>query len=83
MVRATDLQEVPYFLVLTEAKGFQGKSWIVQVQILEQEMLWALPVDEEPVLVLHEEPVLVLHENGNPLMFDFFGLGQHGLTPHQ
>jgi hypothetical protein len=75
MVRATDLQEVPYFLVLTEAKGFQGKSWIVQVQILEQEMLWALPVDEEPVLVLHE--------NGNPLMFDFFGLGQHGLTPHQ
>jgi hypothetical protein len=28
-VRVTDLREVPYFLVLTEAEGFQGGSWIV------------------------------------------------------
>jgi hypothetical protein len=43
MVRAwvTNLQEVPYFLVLTEAEGFQGESWTVQVEIVEQEMLGA------------------------------------------
>jgi hypothetical protein len=31
MVRArvTDLQDVPYFLVLIEAEGFQGESWMV------------------------------------------------------
>jgi hypothetical protein len=76
MVRArvTDLQEVPYFLVLTEAEGFQGESWNVQVEIVEQEMLGALPADEEPMLVLHE--------NGNPMMFDFFGLGWQGMVPH-
>jgi hypothetical protein len=77
MVRArvTDLREVPYFLVLTEAKGFQGESWTVQVEIVEQEMLGALSTDEEPVPVLHE--------NGQPLMFDFFGLGQQGTSPAQ
>jgi hypothetical protein len=77
MVRAwvTDLREVPYFLVLTEAKGFQGESWTVQVEIIEQEMLGALLTDEEPVPVLHE--------NGQPLMFDFFGLGQQGMDPAQ
>jgi hypothetical protein len=44
MVRArvTDLREVPYFLVLTEVQGFQGESWIMQVEIVEQEMLGAL-----------------------------------------
>jgi hypothetical protein len=46
----------------------------VQVKIVEQEMLGVLPVDEELVL---EQQV-----NGNPLMFDFFGLGKQGLTPH-
>jgi hypothetical protein len=40
----------------------------VQVEIVEQEMLGVLPVDEELVL---EQQV-----NGNPLMFDFFGLGK-------
>jgi hypothetical protein len=44
MVRArvTDLREVPYFLVLTEVEGFQGESWIMQVEIVDQEMLGAL-----------------------------------------
>jgi hypothetical protein len=46
----------------------------VQVEIVEQEMLGALPADEEPMLVLHE--------NGNPMMFDFFGLGWQGMVPH-
>jgi hypothetical protein len=66
---------VPYFLVLIEAEGFQGESWTIQVEIVEQEMLGALPA--------YEEPVPVLHENGNPPMFDFFGLGQQGQAPHQ
>jgi hypothetical protein len=72
-VQVIDLREVPYFLVLTKAEGFQGVSWIVQVEIVEQEMLGALSADEEPVPVLQE--------NGQPMMFDFFGLGQQGMGP--
>jgi hypothetical protein len=45
MVRArvTDLQDVPQFLVLTEAEDFQGHSWMVQCKILEERMLGDLP----------------------------------------
>jgi hypothetical protein len=64
----TDLQDVPYYLVLTKAEGLQGESWTIQVEIVEQELLGALLTDEEPVL---EQQV-----NGNPLMFDFCGLSQ-------
>jgi hypothetical protein len=46
--RASDLQDVPYFIVVIEAEGFQSESWTVQVEIVEQEMLGVLPVDEEP-----------------------------------
>jgi hypothetical protein len=74
-VRVNDLREVPYFLVGTEAEGFQGESWTVQVEIVEQELIGALPADEEHVPVLND--------NGNPLMFDFFGLGQQGMAPHR
>jgi hypothetical protein len=77
MVRARvyDLQDVPQFLVLTEAEGFQGESWSVQVEIVEQEMLGALPADEELVL----EP----NVQGNLVPFDFFNLGQQGPPPQQ
>jgi hypothetical protein len=37
----------------------------VQVRIIEQEMLGALPTDEEPVPV-----------QDNPMPFHFFGMGQ-------
>jgi hypothetical protein len=47
----TNLQDIPYFLVLTEAEGFQGESWTVQVEIVEQEMLGALPADDESMSV--------------------------------
>jgi hypothetical protein len=47
--RVTNLHGVPYFLVWSEAEGFQGESWTVQVEIVEQEMLGALPADEELV----------------------------------
>jgi hypothetical protein len=30
---------------------------------------------------MDEEHVLVLNRNGNPPMFNFFGLGQEGLAP--
>jgi hypothetical protein len=65
MVRAhvLDLQDVPYFLVLREAEGFQGESWTVQVEFVEQEMLGALPTDEESV------PLPQVQDN--PLPFDF------------
>jgi hypothetical protein len=69
MVRVwvSDLQDVSYFLVLTEAEGFQGELWTVQVEIVEQEMLGALPTDEDLI------PVPQVQDN--PLPFDFFGLG--------
>jgi hypothetical protein len=45
------------------------------VEIVEQEMLRALPVDEEAI------PLPQVQDN--PLSFDFFGLGQQGLAPQQ
>jgi hypothetical protein len=35
--RVIDLQELPYFIVLTEGEGFQGQSWTIQCEILEQQ----------------------------------------------
>jgi hypothetical protein len=69
MVRArvTDLWDVPQFLVVTEAEGFLGGSWTVQVEIVEHEMLGGFPADEDPV---PEQQV-----PGNPTPFDVFGLG--------
>jgi hypothetical protein len=60
---------------LTEVEGFQGESWTVQVEIVEQEMLGALPADEDPI------PVPQVQDNSLP--FDFFGLGQQGLAHEQ
>jgi hypothetical protein len=34
--RVIDLEDVPLFIVLIESNGFQGQSWIVQCEILEQ-----------------------------------------------
>jgi hypothetical protein len=45
----------------------------VQVEILEQQLLGNLPADEDEVPPL--DP------NGNPPLFDFFGLGQPGPLP--
>jgi hypothetical protein len=75
MVRArvSDLQDIPHFIVLTDAEGFQGESWTVQCEIIEQQVLGAVAADEEVI------PVHDAHEN--PRMFDFFGLGQPGASP--
>jgi hypothetical protein len=33
--RFTNLHEVPQFIVITEAKGFEGQSWTMQCETLE------------------------------------------------
>jgi hypothetical protein len=47
--RVTELEDVPHFILLSEAEGFQGESWTVQCEILEEHMLGALPTNEEQV----------------------------------
>jgi hypothetical protein len=48
---------------------------MMQVEIVEQEMLGALHVDEEPIPKQQVQ--------GNPIPFDFFGLGQQGPPQQQ
>jgi hypothetical protein len=71
--RVTEFHNAPNFIVVTDSEGFQGESWTVQVEILEQQLLGNLPADEEEV------PPLDL--NGNSPPFNFFGLGQPGAFP--
>jgi hypothetical protein len=75
LVRAhvINLLDIPHFIVVSEGEGFQGQSWIVQCEVIEEEIMGALPVDEEPPLPPND--------NGLPPTFDFFGLGQLGLGP--
>ncbi|AQK59250.1 hypothetical protein ZEAMMB73_Zm00001d053314 [Zea mays] len=47
--RVTSLQEVPQFIAFSVAEGFQGVSWTVQCDIVQQFMLGAQPQDEDPV----------------------------------
>jgi hypothetical protein len=60
-------------LVILEAEGFQGESWTVQSEILEEHMLVGLAAEEELV----PEP----NAKGQPQVYDFFGLGQPGQMP--
>jgi hypothetical protein len=55
-------------MVLTDAEDFNGESWTVLCEILEQELLGHLPADEEHVPAIPE--------NGQPPLFDFLGLGR-------
>jgi hypothetical protein len=54
--------------VFSVAEGFQGVSWIVQCDIVQQFMLGAQPQDEDPV-------PLYPHD-GHQLPVEFFGMGQ-------
>jgi hypothetical protein len=67
-VRVTSLEEVPQFIVFSEADGFIGDSWTVQCEIIQQNMLGGQAQDEDPV---SEAP-----EDGQQLPLVFFGLGQ-------
>jgi hypothetical protein len=48
-VRVTSLEEVPQFVVFSEAEGFFGDSWTVQCEIIQQNLLGGQPQDEDPV----------------------------------
>jgi hypothetical protein len=66
--RVTSLQEVPQFIVFSVAEGFQGVSWTVQFDIVQQFMLGAQPQDEDPVPPYPHD--------GHQLSVEFFGMGQ-------
>jgi hypothetical protein len=70
LVRAcvTSLEEIPQFIVFSVAEGFQGVSWMVQCEIIQQNMLGGMPEDEEEVLSYPQ--------NGNQLLVEYMGLGQ-------
>ncbi|TVU06696.1 hypothetical protein EJB05_49921, partial [Eragrostis curvula] len=73
--RVTDLVDVPEFIVLTEGEGFQGFSWTIQVEILQQNMTGVLPPDEEPLPPFNDGHA--------PIIYDFFGFGQEGAAPFE
>jgi hypothetical protein len=54
-VRVTSLEEVPQFIVFSEAEGFFGDSWTVQCEIIQQNLLGGQPQDEDPVPVVPED----------------------------
>jgi hypothetical protein len=64
--RVTSLQEVPQFIVFSVADGFQGVSWTVQCDIVQQFMLGAQPQDEDPVPPYPHD--------GHQLPVEFFGM---------
>jgi hypothetical protein len=67
-VRVTSLEEVPQFIVFSEAEGFAGDSWTVQCEIIQQLMLAGQAQDEDPIPPAPED--------GHQLPLAFFGLGQ-------
>jgi hypothetical protein len=67
-VRVTSLDEVPQFIVFSEAEGFAGDSWTVQCEIIQQLMLGGQAQDEDPIPPAPED--------GHQLPLVFFGLGQ-------
>lgn len=48
--RVMELEDVPQFTVLTDGEGFQGLSWTIQCEVLQQHLLGGLPADEDLVL---------------------------------
>jgi hypothetical protein len=54
-VRVTSLEEVPQFIVFSEADGFVGDSWTVQCEIIQQNMLGGQAQDEDPILHAPED----------------------------
>jgi hypothetical protein len=67
-VRVTSREEVPQFIVFSEADVFIGDSWTVQCEIIQQTLLGGQAQDEDPVPVAPED--------GQQLPLKFFGLGQ-------
>lgn len=70
--RVTDLESIPHFSVFSDGPGPAGQSWTLQCEVLQYEQLGADPPDEEQVPPQPQD---------GPLLYDFFGLGQHVLAP--
>lgn len=47
----TLLEDIPQF-IFSDAEGFLGSSSMIQCEIMQQELLGALPTDEDHVLAL-------------------------------
>lgn len=45
--RVTDLEDVPHYIIISERDNFEGVSLPVQCEIIQQNMLGALPQDED------------------------------------
>lgn len=64
--RVLDLESVPQHIILSDAEEFQGESWTVQCEIINDDLLGGLPPDEDP---LPDDPPNL------DAPFDFFGHG--------
>ena len=42
-----DLESVPQFIILSDAEAFQGESWTIQCEVINNELLGGPPPDEE------------------------------------
>ncbi|KAJ1261734.1 hypothetical protein BS78_09G053800 [Paspalum vaginatum] len=74
-IRVMDLESIPHFIAFSVGDGFQGDSWTIQCEIIQHQLLGALPADEDP-------PPSPGHA-GLGVPFDFFGYGQPGNGPFQ
>jgi hypothetical protein len=71
--RVTELQDVPHYILFTDMEGYQGQSWIIQCEILEQNLLGVEATDEEQVPMVNAM--------GQPPPYDFFWIRIDGATP--
>lgn len=66
--RATSLEEIPQLIVFSIPEGFQGFSWTIQCEIIEQNMLSAQPEDKDV------SPLTL--RMASSFLWSFLGLGQ-------
>lgn len=67
------LQDIPWFVFMSEGDDFDGDTWIAQCEVIQSTMLGQQPPDED------EPPIDP--DDVHPNQFDFFGFGQLGQAP--
>jgi hypothetical protein len=72
--RVVDLASVPHFIVFTDAEGYAGDKWTIQVEIMQHEHLGEGPP---------EDPIPVQAEGDGPPQFDFLALDSRSLVQLQ
>lgn len=70
--RVFDLALVPQFIVISEGDTPQGKSWIVQCEIIQSELISLVPQDEYHIPKILADGIVA---------FNFFGLVQPVVGP--